>query len=307
MLPDEFSRKIAIIYSRRNAVIWNDRDKKSSKIEEIMGVKFSTVRSWINGRGKPGKGSVNRTDFGERICDSLNNALKDKIKRKITTNDFFGKVNIYEFADIFYIDRNLCNLIIDEFLYDRYPLFLNYYLTNEGEANKFFDQYKGIYEIYRMGTSKSNSNSIFVSSLHVRYVIKCNDNFAVRCKLHIPNIQDSLVKYDGFLTMLNDRLYWVFEDRNNRDFIFIITNTGIHHRPSKFFAGLYMSLNQDQPPIPVSRAVCFKRIKESTNNEEMQDFMYNSPRIIVEDEFKNIENQIYEEIRWSEFKNEIKI
>lgn len=295
-LPTKFSKKIAIIYSKRNTLVWNHLDNLNLKIEEIFGVKYPTIRAWIDGRSEPKKSA--------EICEKINSFFKkSEIKKEITIDHLFGDTNIYEFAKIFNIDRNLCNLIVDEFVYSKYQLLLNYHFTDEEKANRFYAQYKGIYEIYRTGTSQSNSKDVFISCMNVRYIIKCRDSYAIRCKLHIPNSPDShnsidhLVQYDGFLTMLRDQLYWIFEDRNGRDFVFMITDTGLHGKPDKYLRGLYMSLNQDRPPFPVSRTVIFKKVGMDVDNNEMQNFMYKKPRIISENQIdKNIEEKQYDKM-----------
>jgi hypothetical protein len=216
------------------------------------------------------------------MCDSINKS--HIIAREVEELDFSNDRSVrsvFEFAEIFGINRESCCKILDERIYYwELPLLpcLYYDDKDKDRAGDDFSRYKGFYDIYRYGTSAHNEKDVYIMKLQVRYVLTIRNRTAIRCKLNLPDQRRPLLEYDGFVSEFDNFMYWLFEARHHpglkqRDCIFMLTKSADRFDDDMRMDGIYLSVNQEVSPKPVSRNIMLIRRYNELNDEDKRNFM----------------------------------
>jgi hypothetical protein len=302
-----FAQKLALLLSPLNEM-WKTPDNRditrTAAMTDMLGVRFSTVASWSH------RPTLEVSDVSDRAIDHLIAALhriktehKSKISEsmdEISREDLVGFLRASDFAAKLCIDRSTCNQILDEYIYDDTPLLPAFYFSTYDSAKTQYDKVKGLYNVYRYGTSSFNKDHVIVIKLHVRRLLAIGRQrrrkaakrakYAIRCKMQIPSgaiagtNTPAWLEYDGFVAHKEKFLYWVFESRAQpvEDLIFMITpeKQKAEWEPTgEILSGTYVSINQEELPQVVNRNIALQQVKG-----DVDTFFGAPPKLLVEKE-----------------------
>ncbi len=212
-------------------------------------------------------------------------------------SDFDEGFSKYRFAERFELGFNETQKLLDEkniLLRKNYPFF-----THELEVIPHIKTYQGLYYMFHMSPHTAKKRVLVRSTLRVRYVIGKKDKSCIRCKLNIPSIYKNRTNnfnYDGFLSVKNDRAYWVFESRENntvKDYIQFATQ--VEPEEKNIFSGFYVSATQNSQ-LFASPVVLLKYATPNVDDAaSIIEFMHNHQQLYfsgldcLEPEFKKIQ------------------
>jgi hypothetical protein len=202
------NKKIAILCAPENALwraLYPNQDITVSKdCKKVLGCGFQTLMNWI-------KGQPPRKELLNRLCETINVHELENIR--VTLSMFEDSYDIYEFGSKLGLAPTDCEKAIDERLYHNTPLLPGFYFPKE-DANIYYTEYKGVYFTYHYSRSQDGANWLARSALRVLYVLRINSYHTLRCKLHVPSLEDGhFFEYNGFLSARGNHLYWLFEER----------------------------------------------------------------------------------------------
>lgn len=270
------------------------------KLASYMNVSTGTIENWKSGRnvheakfeaaldrilvniktppvGLPNKRITKRD--APAICLELDEKAKaeatELVKRfragysglDASSSELTAKPHVYAFAkEVFNMSVEQGQRIIDEVIYDRFSLLPNICYKSRAEAEAAFRRFGGTYLLWARREGRW-----LQAKVRVRYVVDIRSRTAVRCKMNAPVINPLPYsfphwEYDGFLTVCENKVCWVFEQREAEglDFFYVMTCRGnVFGRgdDAKFtLAGKYLTAGQDKKRSIVSDDVLFQRI-----------------------------------------------
>jgi hypothetical protein len=199
------------------------------KIAQFIGVSAATLTNWKH----TGRIDQNRIrGIFETIRERLSrlpDTTKDEVGGIIDAfeEEYESRDNtpIGEIAIIFGMTTEECNMIIDEAIYSKRPLFPRLYYDNTTIAQEYLDGYQGVMLMWA-----KQDDSWAQCPIHIRYVLELDGGPTIRCSLNLPgSIQYET--YDGFLARRDDNDFWIFEkkQRIRNNYIYIITNRGFKY------------------------------------------------------------------------------
>jgi hypothetical protein len=274
------NKKIAILCAPDNALwqaLYPNQDITVSKdCKKVLGCGFQTLMNWI-------KGQPPRKELLNRLCDSIN---AHNIDIQVTLSMFDNEYDIYEFGSKLGLAPTDCEKAIDERLYHNTPLLPGFYFPKE-DASIYYSEYKGVYFTYHYSRAQDGAIWLARSTLRVLYVLRINSYHTLRCKLHVPSLEDGhYFEYNGFLSARGNHLYWLFEERltSRKDFLTIITNKGHPGLKAVNLNGLYTTLHQEQFSMPYASRIFFKRVAlpEEWNDQQINQHMFEGPRAVLD-------------------------
>lgn len=285
------SKKIAILCAPGNTLwrsLYPDQDITVSRdCKKVLGCSFQTLMNWI-------KGQPPRKELLSRLCETIN--AHDASDISIALNMFEDECSVYEFGETLGLTRTECERAIDERVYHNTPLLPGFYLSKE-DASIYYSEYNGVYFSYHFSRSHDGEIWLARSALRVLYVLKISSYHTLRCKLHIPSLDDGhFFEYNGFLSVRGNHLYWLFEERqtSRKDFLSIMTSRGhSDNRRELNLNGLYTTLSQTTLQMPCSSRILCKRVAQASewSEEQIHDHMNDGPRALrdmsqIEDEIR---------------------
>lgn len=216
-----------------------------------------------------------------------------------------GQPHVYAFAkDVLNMTVETGQRIIDTVIYDRFSLLPNICYKSREDAEAAFRRFGGTYHMW-----VRREGRWLQAKVRVRYVVDIKSRTAVRCKMNAPVINPlpySLPhwEYDGFLTVCEDKVFWVFEQREGSeglDFFYIMTCRGnVFGRgdDAKFtLAGKYLTAGQDKKRSIVTDDLLFQRIFPAEIAEDKNADMREDIREITDkDEGERI-NRLFEDFQ----------
>lgn len=295
MVIKEISKKIALLLDPQSGLFTGKQSSPTKSTSDILGIGYSTARKYINGEIKPTTYTIGI------ICKKLNDQKGRFQGLELVEEDFKDSVNIFDFASKLGISKDLCLKSIDKLNCEHAPLLPGFYYHNEAAAESIFNDYKGIYKIYRYGTSKTNNKDVFILIMQVCYVLEILGKFVIRCKLFLPEKKStSQFEYNGFCCDIDSHLYWVFElgtHARKKDFIFIIANKEreLEGPDTIMSKGIYLSINQEPMTMPVQKTVLFEKIMADSSSEKLDESI--SKEMCILDTEKKIEKGVKPDVK----------
>ena len=99
----------------------------------------------------------------------------------------------------------------------------------------------------------------------------------MRIKMHVPAQQDgeTFFEYYGFVTIVEGNIYWyLFQNtRIEKDHICLMTSRPNDRFRDDILVGVYSTLNQGNPTIPISSAVILEKMVTDPTDEERVELM----------------------------------
>ena len=307
------------------------------KLATYMNVSTGTIENWKSGRnvhetkfeaaldriianiktppvGLPNKRMTKRD--APTICRELDEKAKAEATELVkqfragyfgldaSSGELRAKPHVYAFAqEVFNMSVERGQRIINEVIYDRFSLLPNICYKSRVEADAAFRRFGGTYYMW-----VRREGRWLQAKVRVRYVVDIKGRSAVRCKMNAPVISPlpySLPhwEYDGFLTVCEDKVCWVFEQRDavGLDFFYIITCRGnVFGRDddARFtLAGKYLTAGQDKKRSIVTDDVLFQQILPPEIAEDKTADMRKDIREITDKDEGERTNRLFEEFQ----------
>ena len=158
------------------------------------------------------------------------------------------------------------------------------YYDTESDAEAHYTSHSG-----RFIAWIKRGNFWMKAPLRVRYVKNVAEGFIIRCKLNIPNVDDTgkprYWEHDGLVKIENLKVFWVFETRQvfrHEHFYFI---TEILAGGRKESSGTYLTVDQDGRQATVSDVIILERVAGTDTDDEAGDdairqFMHETAKIV---------------------------
>jgi hypothetical protein len=211
--------------------------------------------------------------------------------------------------------------ILDEIIYERSTLFPMLSYNSERVANDYFGKYGGYYILWvrRIDKRDSRETPLWLKSpMQVRYPLRVGAQHFIRCKLNAPIFsteqgQSTYWEYDGFLRTRANKVFWIFEKRENlgSDFFYAITEEGRIFQssdggePRLTMSGAYLTTGQDAARSIEHTDVLVQRLSLSQSgidkDEKLAHWMHSGAAILdpgceeTQAEFQRVEQL------WREF------
>jgi hypothetical protein len=300
MIPRQ--TKILLLFFSKENPLWTaffGRSVTQRAIAERTSISQSTLSNWRKGGGAHTphiagellrlKGEVQDkrnlpADTKKRFTHAIDCLLSECENPSPTSI-------VYDFArDILSMPMEKCQKVLDEIIYQRSTLFPTISYSSEGTATSYFGKYGGSYALWvrRRQLRDSGPAHLWLQCpLRVRYVLKLGNSYVLRCKLNAPILaaesgQRDHWEYDGFLRTRDNKVFWMFEKRENlgSDFFYCITNEGrIHHDGDDrrfMLAGTYLTTGQDEARSIEHSDVLLQRrsLPNSEPDEEIAKWMH---------------------------------
>ncbi|WP_165943570.1 hypothetical protein [Roseicella aquatilis] len=194
--------------------------------------------------------------------------------------------HLYDTARRFGMDISTAQQIIDNIIYDHWPVFPSLLYpadqTGRAQASQRLAAYGGAYRMWMRRGSEW-----LLCGLRVRYVLKIRRGLVIRCKLNVPIINREpnyppYWEYDGFLRVLSNKVFWMFEKRNyshRGDYIHFITDIGEVLEQRMTFVGTYLTTGQDTDQTIISSDVMLRRLREEEVTK-MEEEMHSLASIV---------------------------
>jgi hypothetical protein len=224
-------------------------------------------------------------------------------------------VSVYDVAtEILSLTMKQAQTILDEIIFEEFTLFPPLCYETQLEAEKDFRQF-GESET-RLSARSGDFGGLYLlyvrradlwlkCPLRVRYVLSLSGKYLIRCKLNAPMIHEDTRprpywEYDGFLRVLDKKVFWKFAKREDRgtDFFDFITYEGITEPRSKtalirMLTGVYLTIGQDPLQSIEHSDVLLKGIlleelktKDDTRTDEqiVQHWMHHTGDVLSKDD-----------------------
>jgi hypothetical protein len=307
MLPKQ-SKLLLLFFSKENP-LWRQLVPHGSITQRVIsaesGVSQSTISNWRKGA------SANLVLLGHEF-----NALRTRIERRhraseirekllTAVNGFWHQlttdsldVPVYDVAEKLSMSMEQTQRILDEIIYTRFTLFPMLSYNSEKTANSYALKYGGSYTLWarRVDRRGSEAGPVWLKCpLRVRYALRLGSQHVIRCKLNAPrfSIQPGERKYweyDGFLRTRGNKVFWMFEKREDlgSDFFFAITTEGRIHEadnqegPRLTMAGTYLTTGQDDTVSIECSDVLIQRLSlpHSEQDNDIRNWMHNRAQIL---------------------------
>jgi hypothetical protein len=285
--------KIVVYTGMTNGTFSNWRNggnQSPDKVEEILGL----VRQSIE---KPPLHKVLKEDR-QKVCRELDQEQKSTaiyIFERFLEAYKDNEVKVYRVAtDVLGMSVEQCQQTIDSTIYAKCPLFVSFYYSQE-QSETYFRHYQGVYHLWVRRYKRW-----FQCPLRVRYILKINGQRTVRCKLNFPIVSaqygEPHWEYDGFILVRENRIFWVFEKRQERrrDQFYFITDDGRGHNGGPLtMSGTYLTAAQDGQQSIVSDDIIMQRLEQGDVNR-MEHLMHTTVAIIEGEEARPIERLLKE-------------
>jgi len=315
------TKKMLLFASSANrfwSTVLQKGDISQNQVSDFMGVSHATIPAWKNG------GTINRVvaiNIFKNIRTNLDQPKKGKFPPLGNAEhndaieilngfeeDFLNdSVSVYEAAKRLGMTMQQCQIIIDDVIYKRSPLFPRMYFDTREEAEATFGAYGGMFQLWvkRQVANGKRRDLWLQAALRVRYILEVQGGYVIRCKLNAPIIDPEPTQkyweYDGFLVQKQpNKIFWMFEKRriDQYDQFHCITGLG---RPAccvfdndekrqRTMSGMYLTTGQDEfQSIETDRVLLQRKFglaagaeKERALGDErlMREFMHSSPQII---------------------------
>jgi hypothetical protein len=319
MAVPKLTKKMLLFVSPSNAlwsVVLKDSSLSQNKISDYMDLSHATIPGWKNSGNV--KLAVARDAFS-KIRAKINHHSDQKKKHdfpiltqeeKVSAleklarfeKDFLDDyVSVYDTAINLGMSIPQCQVIIDEVIYKRSPIFPTMYFDSRAEADAAFEVHRGAYLLWvkRRIDSRPVQDMWFQATLRVRYVLEVGGGFVIRCKLNAPIFAPlpghrPYWEYDGFLVHRPNKVFWMFEKRvkEQNDHFYFITGAARafpmvlcrEDKRQRTMAGVYLTTGQDEFQSIVSdRLILQRRLggpSQSDDEEKIRKFMHELPDLI---------------------------
>ena len=270
-----------------------NREPPAEDIAGVSGVPATTQHYWKLGRQIEDDTVGNALDNIERTVKKEQYApgVRERILKDLAAfhDLYFSREHsehLYTTARRFGMEISTAQQIIDNIIYDRWPVFpsLLYPADQAGreQIRQRFEAYGGAYRMWMR-----RGQEWLLCGLRVRYVLKIRRGLAIRCKLNVPIINREpgyppYWEYDGFLRVLSNKVFWMFEKRNYNhrgDYIHFITDIGEVLEERMTFVGTYLTTGQDTQQTIVSSDVMLRRLRE-VEVAKMEEEMHSLASIV---------------------------
>lgn len=316
------SHKLLLLFlSTRNPLligIWSifkgkplkEIDKKA--ITEITGIGYQTLNNWSDGL------PVNETRAYRVFTGTIEHL--DELVRPMRGTARFpttkyqklreaiakycelycrGDGDIYNIGPVIGLSTVECQQIIDEVIYDRWPLLPAAYYPAESTPDLPQAEFEALEGQY-IAWARRGKDLWLQAPLRVRCLQPLGSGRFIRCKLNFPIISpppfdpDSgqpkppeFWEYDGLLVVRAKKLFWTFEkrQRDRNDYFYFITDrasaNGTEH---PVYAGQYLTTGQDREQSVVTGPLLMHRLfSEGGDRQQLQyrELMSTSARVLT--------------------------
>jgi IS1 family transposase len=276
-----------------STILKTNREPKATEIRKITDVPATTLHYWQLGRAIQDdtvdkslakiEAQIKQRQYGPGVRDRLLSDLSD------FRDMFFDpkrKEHLYTTARRFGMEISTAQQIIDDIIYDHWPVFPSLLYpadqTGREQARQRFEAYSGAYRMWMR-----RGQEWLLCGLRVRYTLKIRRGLVIRCKLNVPVINREpdyppYWEYDGFLRVLSNKVFWMFEKRNYNhrgDYIHFITDIGEVLEERMTFIGTYLTTGQDTQQTIVSSDVMLRRLRE-VEVAKMEEEMHSMASIV---------------------------
>ena len=240
--------------------------------DDTVGNALENIEEWVKRqRYDPG--------IRERLLENLSSFQKLYFQPEHSEH-------LYTTARRFGMEITTAQQIIDNIIYDHWPVFPSLLYpadqTGRAQTSQRFEAYGGAYRMWMR-----RGKEWLLCGLRVRYVLKIRRGLAIRCKLNVPIINREpgyppYWEYDGFLRVLSNKVFWMFEKRNYNhrgDYIHFITDIGEVLEERMTFVGTYLTTGQDTQQTIVSSDVMLRRLRE-VEVAKMEEEMHSMASIV---------------------------
>jgi transcriptional regulator with XRE-family HTH domain len=270
MIPKQ-SKLLLLFFSKDNP-LWKQLIAKGTvtqkDIAQASGVSQSTISNWRKG------GSADIA-----VLEHEFNSLRDKIESSRNQNkqqmleivNRFWKqltegsreVPVYDIAaSTLSMTMEDVQKTLDQIIYERFTLFPMLSYSNEETAKAYVQKYGGCYTIWLRRMDKRDlkkPRQVWLKCpLRVRYALYLGGRYVIRCKFNGPRFSTEAEErrfweYDGFIRTRDNKVFWMFEKRENlgSDFFHAITGEGRYHGAVDgkdvrlTMSGTYLTTGQD--------------------------------------------------------------
>lgn len=227
----EPAKKLLLFVSAENP-LWHallGHRPTQQMIARMVGVAAASITNWKH-TGRIDRNVASRIFL--RLNDQLNtnelqnrNDIAHQIER-FQVAYFDDKVPVYDAGDILGLSIEDTDKILDFVRFNMSPILSNLYYETPFMAQRYFQEYKGIYLVWF-----SFADQLLQCVLQVKYVLELTGGPVIRCKLIVPLVRPIRTRhhimYDGFLSKTENNVYLVFQqddDYYRKNYMFIITD-----------------------------------------------------------------------------------
>ncbi len=289
------NKKIILLCSVE-APFWSDALPKVTRlhIKSALGISPTTMIKWEMG-GEVRDVSLHRAFriMGETVSkrQSIAKDARADILKKIEELHiaiFDNDTSVYAFGDLLGFDKTQSQKAIDQEVFKKIPVFRDIYYEDSPRdrsmVQKHFDAFGGCYHVYL-----ERGERTFRSVLRVRYPLHLKTLWTIRAKLNLPKYVNTIGKqkpffeYDGFLSIKSDRIFWMFEERDNlnADFFHMITERPDLLEGGGMAEGKYLTTQRGRDASIIAARMLLER-REIESAAEIEEFMASGMALIEE-------------------------
>lgn len=285
-------------------------DKKA--VKEITGIGYQTLSNWSE--GLPISESRVRLIFNgaihhlDQVARPLLGTSRDPGKKYTNLRAAIAKyeelyhrgdADIYDLGPVVGLTTVECQQIIDEIIYDRWPLLPAAFYpaaSNPDLPQAEFEDLEGQYLVW----ARRGKDLWLQAPLRVRYLQSLGAGRFIRCKLNFPIINPptydpdsgmprppAFWEYDGPLIARPKRLFFTFEKRQrdrNDYFHFITDRASVNGNGHPVYAGQYLTTGQDRDQSVVTGPILMHKLfsdREDRQHLQYREFMRTSARVLT--------------------------
>lgn len=293
-MPFPKRNKLVLVFLATENPLWQTllgpgRVKQSDVIWRIAHIPNGTLTNWRSGE------AISDEKLDE-VFGSIKTFMRDKENAKLhklsearineieafldeVAKTIDEEMGVYEFARSIDVPVQQSQMIVDQAIYRRMPIFRDIYFDTDGrnydDGQAHFRKYRGVYRV----TIRRDGQPIR-AVLRVRYLLELKGGFTIRCKLNIPKLRpdgepERYWEYDGFMAPQEHRVFWMFEKRQvlRNDFVFLVTDDGEATPEGFVLSGQYLTTGQGSNQPIVADTLTLTRM-ETEDEEKMERIMH---------------------------------
>ena len=328
MIPKR-SKLLLLFFSKDNP-LWKQLVSKSTvtqkEISQASGVSQSTISNWRKGGGADiGVLEHEFATLRTKIEGSRNQSKQQMLEivnrfwKELTEGPL--EVPVYDIAaSTLSMTMEDVQKTLDQIIYERFTMFPMLSYNSEETAKAYVLKYGGSYTLWARRADnrdcKKPTPVWLKCPLRVRYALRLGSQHVIRCKLNAPRFfteagERKYWEYDGFLRTRGDKVFWMFEKRENlgSDFFHAITGEGRVHEAVDgngvrlTMAGTYLTTGQDDSRSIERDDVLVQRysLPPTAADAEIRHWMHTGAQILdAEQEETREEFERVEEL-WRQF------
>lgn len=281
--------KKLVLFLHNNNPLWSGiwGEITTTEIADMMNVTEPAISGWRTEK----KNGIDKKKLREGIESIFEYLNGDRPKggfsleraQEVYVSIFNPEVSVYEFGRMLGYETSQSQRIIDQQIYKKQLLFRHLFHERNGDGHKtakdeLLPLMQGYYHVFI-----DRGPATLVAPLRVRYLLRYQNKQVIRCKLNIPNYNPGAPynygEYDGFISIKNRRVFWIFEARGNdlQDFFHMITERPDNCSEKPFMMGKYLTTIRDNDETIAAEQVCL--IRQDIPESQQTSFMHKSGKV----------------------------